>query len=76
MYIPLSLFPCPYFPVPISLSLFPCPYSLAILVLTREWGQGNENFGGEWMLYGNVLIRRANGRVFGGRMTQIWQEDG
>jgi hypothetical protein len=45
--------------------VFPCPYSLAILLLTREWGQGNKELRNEWMLRGNALIRRVNGLVFG-----------
>ena len=45
-------------------AIFPCPYSLAILLLTREWGQGNKECGSEWMLYGKMLYRHADDQMF------------
>ena len=44
-------------------AIFPF-YSLAILLLTREWGQGNKECGSEWMLYGKMLYRHADDQVF------------
>ena len=41
-------------------AIFPCPYSLAILLLTREWGQGNEKLGSEWVLVAASAIVLAN----------------
>ena len=42
----------------------PAPNSLAILLLTREWGQGNKESGSEWMLYDKMLYGHADDQVF------------
>ena len=46
-------------------AIFLCPHSLAIHLLTREWGQGNEEFSSEWMDYCKLLYRHADGQTFG-----------